>query len=1185
MQIPGSQLTRRAMKSLLEGLIVTTVVTMAALTRYKPEGGYHALQLAAFSDRLETVKLSPSDRTNLEFGLKLDFLFLVLYPCTLSLACRFAVRSSPRSSSLCRIGRLLSIAVLSAIPSDVFDNFSVLHYLSSGSSRGLLILGGLCTIWDFTIAGIAVVFSVGVTIARMFRRRPTARTQAVEFLKVFEKEREAILKTRSAEDSREFGAGEFVGLAFSGGGIRSATFNLGILQALADFNLLHRVDYLSTVSGGGYIGAWLLARMKRNEQNIRDVEKELSPEQCPDPNSRAWAPIQFLRAYSNYLTPKLGFLSADTWSIAAIWLRNTILIQSVLMLALGALLLVPRWSPLILSNLPAVWVRVPAFALLAVAVTASAMGLRNFGTSNTMTQYDVLKSVVMPLFLLSWYSAAVIWSGSQPWTPTSFAVGVGLSVMVALLIVQGSGNVGKQPRAVLSAWELLFFTLFSSAVAAILAYALTNLSDVLSDLWRVITFGPIVVIAALSFVITAHIGVLGRALPDGQREWVSRVGAWLNIYGLCWIALFFTAIYAPFVVLWLHQRFLLVLPTLTIGWVVSTIAGLASAWSAKTGHGTTGKQSAWLTLIATYAPYIFVAGLLFALSFLIHIVIVGIFQYPATEQSFQSWWGILSSDGFKAMQRYYSDVLTYGACQALPFLAASVGLGVTAFLLSRRFDLNEFSMHHLYKNRLIRCYLGAARNDRMKTRDAFTGFDPKDDIPLHDLPRRPYAILNATLNLVHGKTLAWQERKATSFVFTPEYCGFYRSDDALAPVFPDGRLASFAYRPTRAYGGGLQLGTAMAISGAAVNPNMGSFSTSAAAFLLTAFNVRLGWWIGNPRHNGRWNQSSPKTGIFYLLAELTGSTNDERGFVNLSDGGHFENLGIYELVRRRCKYIIACDGSQDSEFAFEDLGNAIRKCDADFCAEIEIDLSQIRPDASTRQSRAHCAVGKITYPQTQTEPESSGYLVYLKTSLTGDEPSDALEYAKLHAEFPHQSTADQWFNESQFESYRRLGYHIGHKVFERSIRILTVNDPQTLPDKKKCTMEVFFHDLYDIWYPPSPAVGKMFAKHGEAFDRLLERLGNSDNLSDLAKEFYAAIQSGDSQAKFLYCNSIIQLMENVYIDLNLEENASHPDNEGWKNIFLLWWSSPTFQHAWEISRSTFGSRFQRWCERELDKRR
>jgi len=135
----------------------------------------------------------------------------------------------------------------------------------------------------------------------------------------------------------------------------------------------------------------------------------------------------------------------------------------------------------------------------------------------------------------------------------------------------------------------------------------------------------------------------------------------------------------------------------------------------------------------------------------------------------------------------------------------------------------------------------------------------------------------------------------------------------------------------------------MAISGAAVNPNMGSFSTSAAAFLLTAFNVRLGWWIGNPRHNGRWNQSSPKTGIFYLLAELTGSTNDERGFVNLSDGGHFENLGIYELVRRRCKYIIACDGSQDSEFAFEDLGNAIRKCDADFGAEIEIDLSQIRP--------------------------------------------------------------------------------------------------------------------------------------------------------------------------------------------------------------------------------------------------
>src|SRR5262249_18997956 len=212
--------------------------------------------------------------------------------------------------------------------------------------------------------------------------------------------------------------------------------------------------------------------------------------------------------------------------------------------------------------------------------------------------------------------------------------------------------------------------------------------------------------------------------------------------------------------------------------------------------------------------------------------------------------------------------------------------------LSRRFDLNEFSMHHLYKNRLVRCYLGAARLDRAQ--DAFTGFDPEDDMFLHDVPRRPYPIINAALNLVHGKELAWQERKATSFILTPEYCGFY-SNEKEAPPSAD-LVAKFGYRPTRAYGGRVHLGTAMAISGAAVNPNMGSFSSSAASFLMTAFNIRLGWWLGNPRHNRTWYEASPKTGIFYLLAELTGDTNEERGFVNLSDGGHFENLGIYELV-------------------------------------------------------------------------------------------------------------------------------------------------------------------------------------------------------------------------------------------------------------------------------------------------
>lgn len=121
-----------------------------------------------------------------------------------------------------------------------------------------------------------------------------------------------------------------VGLAFSGGGIRSATFNLGVLQALADLKLLYRIDYLSTVSGGGYIGGWLAAWTKRLN-SFGEVQKRLSTNRVQQEDDREPAPIRFLRVFSNYLTPKLGIFSGDTWAAAAIILRNILLNQAVLL--------------------------------------------------------------------------------------------------------------------------------------------------------------------------------------------------------------------------------------------------------------------------------------------------------------------------------------------------------------------------------------------------------------------------------------------------------------------------------------------------------------------------------------------------------------------------------------------------------------------------------------------------------------------------------------------------------------------------------------------------------------------------------------------------------------------------------------------------------------------------------------
>jgi len=372
--------------------------------------------------------------------------------------------------------------------------------------------------------------------------------------------------------------------------------------------------------------------------------------------------------------------------------------------------------------------------------------------------------------------------------------------------------------------------------------------------------------------------------------------------------------------------------------------------------------------------------------------------------------------------------------------------------LSCRVNLNEFSMNLMYRNRLVRCYLGATHERRDP--NPFSGLDSGDDLFLSTLRSSegysgPLPILNGTLNLVSTRDLAWQERKAESFPMTPFRCGFdtwieqrnleknYAFDKTLRKA---NNITKFAFRPTEKYGyvpNGLYVGTAMSISGAAASPNMGYHSVPSLALLMTFFNVRLGFWAGNPRNNNTWTHPGPKVGLLQLLRELSGLTNDNAKYVYLSDGGHFENLGVYELVKRRCRFIVACDAGADPDYSFDDLGNAIRKCREDIGVEIEVDTTPLIPKSNgtngdknggRKQTTQHCVVGTIHYDMADPEGEK-GIFVYIKASLTGDEPADVLNYQTGHTTFPHQSTADQWFSESQFESYRRLGQHIVETLF------------------------------------------------------------------------------------------------------------------------------------------------------------
>lgn len=219
---------------------------------------------------------------------------------------------------------------------------------------------------------------------------------------------------------------------------------------------------------------------------------------------------------------------------------------------------------------------------------------------------------------------------------------------------------------------------------------------------------------------------------------------------------------------------------------------------------------------------------------------------------------------------------------------------------------------------------------------------------------------------------------------------------------------------------------------------MGYHSSLPLALLMTLFNLRLGRWSPNPMRN-EWQQPAPRAGLLYLVAELLGLTDATAKFLYLSDGGHFENLGIYELVRRRCKLIVAVDASADHDQSFEDLGNAVRKCLTDFNIPIDIDASKIRKIDAAGARGACFVTGTIRYGQADgLRPD--GVLLYLKPTMIGGENAGILNYSKACPTFPHQSTTDQAFDERQFESYRMLGYQAAMSALGRVAGKLRAGD-------------------------------------------------------------------------------------------------------------------------------------------------
>ncbi|MBF0375386.1 MAG: patatin-like phospholipase family protein, partial [Alphaproteobacteria bacterium] len=371
--------------------------------------------------------------------------------------------------------------------------------------------------------------------------------------------------------------------------------------------------------------------------------------------------------------------------------------------------------------------------------------------------------------------------------------------------------------------------------------------------------------------------------------------------------------------------------------------------------------------------------------------------------------------------------LSYGMAlrmhEGFGWLAAGAIFAVALGLLR---NINHFSLHRMYRDRLMEAF---TPDLPVKPEGAWGPADRADQGWLADLapcpsggckvckpPSGPYHLINANVVLPNSKDIRYRGRAGDNFLLSPLACG----SDATGRVW----TVDFATG-----GEGVSLPSAIAISGAAVNAHTGGASSptrsGALGLLMAMFGLQLGVWVANPRHK-MVSRAWPND-LYPGLGGVVGVGMDENAWmVMLSDGGHFENLGLYELFRRKLDLIVVSDAGCDPKFSFADLGNAIEKARVDFGIQVKFakatPLADLVSDASTMARRGF-AVATILYPN-----QRPGRLVYLKPTLTNDLPADLYAYRAANAAFPHQSTADQFFDEAQFEAYRELGYQLGKAV-------------------------------------------------------------------------------------------------------------------------------------------------------------
>lgn len=883
------------------------------------------------------------------------------------------------------------------------------------------------------------------------------------------------------------GAPPRVGVALSGGGIRSATLSLGLFQGLARLKLLRHVDYLSTVSGGGYFGAFLGHLFLRQaikppptgksepEKSIVDrVEEDLADDQ----GSNA---LKFLRENGRYLSPN-G--SGDTFFGAAIAFRNWCSVMSVM--GLFALLLL-------------------TLAVLGLHLLESGLVKLNGAFPASLLSLELPFEWLSPFFILA-AAAVLLFVVPTAWSywlvPDNLARSR-IWQFAANWLVPVAGVLGPlwalfDGRQALLGRPLLLWGTFVVSLFTLLRYGLGRAGAAWlrrrrrkgrvtvqeeDEGWLGLTLRRDFSRGLMRSLIVVAI-LLGLGVVDS----IGRIICDLEEKGMA------SAVYGPLIAL--------------IGIFRGKIVDLTRRMGAHE------KPVLPINLLMYAAALILSALFLGAIASVPHFVANG--------------GGDLAHRFPEPPDGYLPRLIGLAAAAAL---LAGLSGRVWSFV-------NRSSLHALYEARLRRAYLGASNPARIgegDDRPPVTEPDLHDGFPFDQYhPARhggPVHLINVTVNeTVDGRSqVQQQDRKGMGMAIGPggvsvgrqhhatwkdradadgkdmlagarerlalvsEWCrGLFARADGQGGEKPADSLTSqtakkeaFRVFPREAEPEPLDVGQWMAISGAAFSTGLGARTNLGLSLLAGLFNVRLGYWWAtgiNPAwRSGRTSRTMLHWvgGRLRRLFPVQSSLLDEwlarfpgvaRPEWYLSDGGHFENMGGYELIRRRLPFIIVCDNEQDSEYAFEGLANLVRKARIDFGATIDFlersdldalverngggrwigtladlrrgrrsredvldpvtRLERIRTDGERSSlSLAHAALARIRYSGSASREGETGWLLYIKPTLIGDEPVDVLNYHARNPDFPQESTADQYFDEAQWESYRKLGEDIANKLF------------------------------------------------------------------------------------------------------------------------------------------------------------